>query len=314
MTNQKNRKNLTAKITTSVLAGTCFALISASSAFAAEPAMSITNMDRGGGVSGYVGQSDLDPVLVDVHSKVDAYIFEQGGLEKFQDMGFTVTHTGPMNGYVEIGIAPYDDKFADELYALFGDEQVKVVEGIQAVTYIAEPVLTPSTSSDDGTMSTMVVGGPEPGEGEAAITSIPGAAPDTPVSSGGDTEIGIMPMPMPMPDVAQDMPGTSEGSAGSGTMPSSDASVDAPASSDGNVSSGVMPVSEPVLDDVVVDDAAAELAPVSAPVSTTGSAQEGYLAGEQQSSSAPVWPWVAGAAGVLAAAALFIRKVVSNKK
>lgn len=310
MTNHKNRKNLTAKITTSVLAGTCFALISASSAFAAEPVMSITLMDQGGGTSGYVGQSDLDPVLLDVHSKVDAYIFEQGGLDQFLDMGFTVTHTGPMNDYVEIGITPYTDQFAAELYAIFGDEQIRVVEGIQAITYMAEPGLP----SNDGGVSTMVVGGPEPGEGEAAITSLPAVAPDTPVSSDGDTEAGIMPIPMPMPDVAQDTQLASDGNMSSGTMPSSDAILEAPTSSDGPADIGIMPVSEPLLDDVVVDDAAAELAPVSAPVSTTGSVTEGYLASEQQSSSAPVWPWIAGAAGVLAAAALFIRKAVTNRK
>jgi hypothetical protein len=45
-----------------------------------------------------------------------------------------VTHTGPQNDYVEIGITPYNDANANYLYGIFGKDMVKIVEGQPAVT------------------------------------------------------------------------------------------------------------------------------------------------------------------------------------
>src|SRR5690606_8879520 len=95
-----------------------------------------------------------DEALMIKHQEIDDYIFNQGGLEKFREAGFTVTHTGPIDGVIEIGITPYEESHAAELYALFGDEQVRVVEGVQAVTLMATEDgagVSPSVGEDEGT-------------------------------------------------------------------------------------------------------------------------------------------------------------------
>jgi len=274
------RLNLKAKITTCVWAGTCFTLISAGSVLAAEPATDLAVRavaGEGRGVSAaYVGQGQFveDPSLVEKHREVDAYIFENGGLEKYSELGFTVTHTGPTDGVIEIGIAPYEDRFADELYAQFGDDHVVVVEGIQAVTYIAPADgagSSPVGSDDQSAVSILVVGGPEPGEGEAAITSIEpdGIDLDMPVSDEGD----ILVEPI-----------------------------------EGDVSVDVEPISAPVDGEesgeatAADSDKAAEAQLVSAP------AEGGSTSGSN------VWPWVAAIAAAAAGALIVIRKLVVTKK
>jgi hypothetical protein len=274
----KNDMNLKTKIARGVLAGTCFALLSAGSVYAAEteevrilPAYSpesvILNMapssippapaTNGAAVS-YLAEPAIsaeDAALRDKHQEIDDYIFNQGGLEKFQDAGFIVTHTGPVNGVIEIGILPYSESHAAELYALFGDEQVRVVEGMQAMPLMAsdDGAASPAVDGDDGIFTTLVVGGPEPGEGEVAITTV---GPDTPVSSD-DVSTGAIPD-------GQEVPAVPEG---------------------GNQ--------------------AAEAAPISAPLDLSDS-------GVKQASSP--WLWAAGAAAVLAAAALIVRKVFAIRK
>jgi hypothetical protein len=275
----KNTRNLKAKIAKSVLAGTCFTLISAGSAFAAEsedmaatlaysPESVIMNVaavstlpepTTNGAAVSYIADPAIsaeDAALMAKHQEIDDYIFNQGGLEKFREAGFTVTHTGPIDGVIEIGITPYDESHAAELYALFGKEQVRVVEGVQAMPFIATDDgagVSPEGQADDGAFTTFVVGGPQPGEGEVAITTV---GPDTPVSSG-DVATGAI-------EDGGEVPAVPEG---------------------GN--------------------AATEAQPISAPVDLSDS--------DVKQASSP-WLWAAGAAAVLAAAALFARKVFAVKK
>ncbi|GIQ70913.1 hypothetical protein DUZ99_08820 [Xylanibacillus composti] len=84
-------------------------------------------------VDGYEGNASLK----EKHREIDAYVFEQhqGDL---QDIGFKVTHTGPMNGKIEIGIMPYEEEYVQYLQEQFGAEDIVVVEGVQAVTLIAD--------------------------------------------------------------------------------------------------------------------------------------------------------------------------------
>lgn len=65
--------------------------------------------------------------------EIDKYLFEDHA-EAILKKGFSVTHTGPFDGYVEIGITPYSEENAKYLYDIFGKEQIKVVEGQQAYT------------------------------------------------------------------------------------------------------------------------------------------------------------------------------------
>lgn len=69
--------------------------------------------------------------------EIDQYVFEQHKQE-IEAKGFTVTHTGPMDAYVEVGITPYTQENADYLYGIFGRDMVKVVEGQQAVLLAAD--------------------------------------------------------------------------------------------------------------------------------------------------------------------------------
>lgn len=71
--------------------------------------------------------------ILQKQSEIDQYLFVQHR-EEISQKGFMVTHTGPMDNYVEIGIEPYNDDNAEYLYKLFGRDKVKVVQGQQATT------------------------------------------------------------------------------------------------------------------------------------------------------------------------------------
>lgn len=73
-----------------------------------------------------------EKLLLEKQSQIDKYIFEEHAGE-IKQKGFKVTHTGQANGYVEIGITPFNKENADYLYKIFGDDIVKVVKGEQAV-------------------------------------------------------------------------------------------------------------------------------------------------------------------------------------
>lgn len=71
--------------------------------------------------------------LYQKHKEIDKYVFEDHA-DEIRLQGFGVTHTGLRDGFIEIGIMPYSDEYADYLYEIFGSDMVKVVEGRQAVT------------------------------------------------------------------------------------------------------------------------------------------------------------------------------------
>jgi hypothetical protein len=71
--------------------------------------------------------------LYQKHREIDKYVFEDHA-DEIRLQGFGVTHTGPRDGFIEIGITPYSEEYADHLYEVFGSDMVKVVEGQQAVT------------------------------------------------------------------------------------------------------------------------------------------------------------------------------------
>ncbi len=166
-----NTTTIKSKIAKCFAATACAALISTGSAFAAELPQGNSSSGDLAAVSYAVDSAYENAALQEKHQEIDAHVFKGGGLEKFQEMGFTVTHTGPVGGVIEIGITPYDDSYAEVLYDLFGEELVNVVEGEQAYTLIATGD-GPDATVSSGEVSLMVVGGPEPGEGEAAITSL----------------------------------------------------------------------------------------------------------------------------------------------
>lgn len=127
----------------------------------------------------YPGQ-EIDPDLLKLQQRIDQFVFEEHRGE-FADKGFSVTHTGPMGEYVEIGIQPYSDKSAEYLYSMFGKEKVKVVEGQFASTLAADigaaepaPVMSELSSTDagnDGEVKANVVSDDIDKTAEISITS-----------------------------------------------------------------------------------------------------------------------------------------------
>lgn len=78
----------------------------------------------------------IDEDVLKLQREIDRFVFDQHRGE-FAEKGFSVTHTGPMVDYVEIGIEPYSEESAEYLYSMFGKEKVKVIEGQLAVTLAA---------------------------------------------------------------------------------------------------------------------------------------------------------------------------------
>jgi hypothetical protein len=72
--------------------------------------------------------------VLDKQAEIDKYLFEDHAGE-IAALGFTVTHTAPMETYVEISITPYTEENANYLCGIFGSGMVKVVEGQQAIPY-----------------------------------------------------------------------------------------------------------------------------------------------------------------------------------
>ena len=82
--------------------------------------------------------AEIPQAILDLQAEVDRFLFEEHA-DQLKERGITVTHTVPMDGYVEIGITPYDEASAAYLLEQLGDDRVKVVEGQQAVLFAAEP-------------------------------------------------------------------------------------------------------------------------------------------------------------------------------
>lgn len=106
----------------------------------AEPAGGGTNGSSGESV-GSVGSAEpavaVDPVseaMYQKQSEIDKYLFEEHK-DEIDAKGFTVTNTSAANEYVEIGITPFNEENADYLYQVLGKDQIKIIEGIQAVTF-----------------------------------------------------------------------------------------------------------------------------------------------------------------------------------
>lgn len=75
--------------------------------------------------------SNSENPIFQKQKEIDKYVFEEHAKEIAQK-GFTVTHTSPLDSYVEVGISPYNKENADYLYKIFGNDKVKVVEGQKA--------------------------------------------------------------------------------------------------------------------------------------------------------------------------------------
>jgi arginine repressor len=73
-------------------------------------------------------KTEIGKALLEKQQKIDKYVFEDH-VKEIEEKGFSVTYTGPMEDYVEIGIIPYSEENAEYLYSIFGKDGVKVVKG-----------------------------------------------------------------------------------------------------------------------------------------------------------------------------------------
>ncbi len=135
--------------------------------------------------------------------EIDNYLFGEHGKD-LEKMGFKITSTFPTEeGYLQIGITPYKDKFADYLYELFGKDVIKVVEEDQSIPY--NPNIAYTTAP--GTSVAGAEGGIDPVEpadpdkvvtdpskaaesGMATTSSDEPKAPDSEVNEGVYTTTG----------------------------------------------------------------------------------------------------------------------------
>ncbi len=98
-------------------------------------------------VSIQLQQVNYDEGLMQKQSEIDEYVFRKDA-KVFADKGITVTNTGVMGEYVEVGITPFNEENADYIYEIFGKDKVKVVEGIQATTFAADAPLNADIQLD----------------------------------------------------------------------------------------------------------------------------------------------------------------------
>lgn len=84
-------------------------------------------------VSIQIEQVSASDPLMQKQNEIDQYVFESNAKD-FAGKDITVTNTGVIGDYVEVGIAPFNTENANYIYEIFGKDQVKVVEGIQATT------------------------------------------------------------------------------------------------------------------------------------------------------------------------------------
>lgn len=146
---------LKSKLFKGIIMGIGISLLSTGAAFASESGGGkspdtrepLLIEDQGVVDSWEPSEKDRKPLIIDEsvllkQKEVDQYVFTDN-VDKMKEMGFSVVYTGPADSYVEIGIMPFKEEYADFLYEVFGKDSVRVVEGEQAILY------TTTASGDD---------------------------------------------------------------------------------------------------------------------------------------------------------------------
>lgn len=113
------------KLLKGIMIGACISLLSTGAALAAttEDSLAIKAID-----------AVVDDASLEKQKEVDQSVFVDN-VDKIKEMGFEVVYTSPLDSYVEVGITPYKEEFANYLYEEFGKDEIKVVEGEKAVLY-----------------------------------------------------------------------------------------------------------------------------------------------------------------------------------
>lgn len=103
-----------------------------------------------------LSKTEAGKALLEKQQKIDKYVFEDH-VKEIEEKGFSVTFTGPMEDYIEIGIIPYSEENAEYLYSIFGKDGVKVVKGekVAFMTGVATTTDAPDANAagDDAMIS-----------------------------------------------------------------------------------------------------------------------------------------------------------------
>lgn len=131
--NNMFKKNLAMAI----MLGLCMATLSTGSAFAMIAEKPATRDEA---------QSPELDALYARQAEIDKILFEDN-VKETEKLGFLVNYTGVVDDYIEVGISPYSDEFANFIYDLVGKDDVKVIEMDQSIMY-ASGVATGTATSD----------------------------------------------------------------------------------------------------------------------------------------------------------------------
>lgn len=101
-------------------------------------------------VSNEVINVEIDQKVYDKQVEIDKVLFVEENLKLFEEKGIFITHTGPMDGYVEVGITPLTEENKEFILKMLGDDKIQVVEGIQAVTLEYSEVATSDMVASTG--------------------------------------------------------------------------------------------------------------------------------------------------------------------
>lgn len=82
----------------------------------------------------------VDEALYAKQAEIDKMLFEEYAKD-LEEKKISITYTGAVEDFVEVGITPYTPENADFVSQIIGDDNVKVVEGLMAVTLEYNPEL-----------------------------------------------------------------------------------------------------------------------------------------------------------------------------
>lgn len=129
----------------------------------------------------------IDEALYEKQAAFDKILFEEK-LKEIEEKGITVTHTYPADGYVEVGITPFNEENQKYIMGILGSDEVEVVDGIMAIT-LTDELMSTTSAPDVKTVSApdaATSGLAEEDAPEAQVVSAPEQAADAKVISAND--------------------------------------------------------------------------------------------------------------------------------
>lgn len=128
-------KSKTAK---ALIIGTCMVLSSAMGVYAdtndtkVPPAVVQPAENQDGVMTIQIESVKNNDVLTQKQQEIDKYVFEEHKAD-MEKLGINITSTAVVGDFVEVAMAPFDTQKAQYLYDIFGNQQMLVVSGDQAV-------------------------------------------------------------------------------------------------------------------------------------------------------------------------------------